>query len=1046
MKIIGAVAADVSANFFHSFGEHSERQHHAPEDFDYDQAAAGLAAAQANLTAASANIVTNTDDLAALAIVVAAKADQTTVAALTTVVGTNETTVDTLTAVVGTKGDQATLDEVNELAGDLDKFINVPTKTLVHEDDHIIKAANLRVEAIDDPAPTDSLPAGLFFTKGCCSENLTLLDDGRVDGTFSFDDPAENDNSTLRSTFMFGGQNGQSAADRHTYDGVTLVGQERFDDGGSARADEQQTHKQTLFLRASPDQANIYIESRGKNNNVHMVDIRSAGNNAVIIDKDGILAADEARVTHLTCNTIDQVNAQEDVRFTLDDNHALKFYGQTPNQATDNYNLRLNANGADGFFRIIMDKSAQSASDYITVRRGTGNDMEILNVLGNDGTWRIPPGTPVVGQPSRTNAAQGGSSVYDPNSVYIGNSRYSYDMSNRLVQLHKLKDDHIPVYLQAHVSENDLPSGHGLEHMTINKWVDFARTHLSDDALNVHDVFPYTNADWDTADAPNPTLTAAYNAMSTDLTTAENDIDANEAAIGRMSNPRQIYVDVSRTETYTESGSKENPFKTLQGAMSEFLVVGATTDYIFILSPGVYNVGSGIDLQMGSTTQAFAIEGCEGVEIRASSITDNIFYLRAFKSVTFRKCRFKTGKYGLYTRQCLGVTVIDCTFLYLGSTGSPTVHNFANTQAQQANHWAGTNTSDGGAMRLREASVVVVKGNYVWRCLRGIRIQDVGHSTLNLPSLIAHNRINETLESAIYLANGNYQFDNNGVYGCSHVTVTGNRIQRPYNNGILVVASKYCDISNNQIFESANAGIQQWHSVDCTYKGNYLFGCNAIEHNGIGNLGDAWGNIVIDGNAGIGTTSGEKIGTVIGNTTVKAGQGRAASVINIRLSVTYPGTAYEFLADLNTSDAADQLFNPASETVVTQFYRKSEVDALVNSIEAPVKGFYLVENDAPNQSQNTAVQLPDGVNEIYISTSHQDGNWYFKMPVNPPDNCRIVAVCGKPSNSCQLTLYFSVKFYPNGPANSWQGFHGNSGRIHTFIWDAQSGDEYWVGY
>ena len=225
-----------------------------------------------------------------------------------------------------------------------------------------------------------------------------------------------------------------------------------------------------------------------------------------------------------------------------------------------------------------------------------------------------------------------------------------------------------------------------------------------------------------------------------------------------------------------------------------------------------------------------------------------------------------------------------------------------------------------------------------------------------------------------------------------------------------------------------------------------MFGCNAIEHNGIGNLGDAWGNIVIDGNAGIGTTSGEKIGTVIGNTTVKAGQGRAASVINIRLSVTYPGTAYEFLADLNTSDAADQLFNPASETVVTQFYRKSEVDALVNSIEAPVKGFYLVENDAPNQSQNTAVQLPDGVNEIYISTSHQDGNWYFKMPVNPPDNCRIVAVCGKPSNSCQLTLYFSVKFYPNGPANSWQGFHGNSGRIHTFIWDAQSGDEYWVGY
>ena len=72
---------------------------------------------------------------------------------------------------------------------------------------------------------------------------------------------------------------------------------------------------------------------------------------------------------------------------------------------------------------------------------------------------------------------------------------------------------------------------------------------------------------------------------------------------------------------------------------------------------------------------------------------------------------------------------------------------------------------------------------------------------------------------------------------------------------------------------------------------------------------------------------------MIGNTTVNAKQGRAASVINIRLldaGTPYPGSAYEFVADLNTSDAAeaDQLFNPASETVVTQFYRKSEVDSI----------------------------------------------------------------------------------------------------------------------
>ena len=291
-----------------------------------------------------------------------------------------------------------------------------------------------------------------------------------------------------------------------------------------------------------------------------------------------------------------------------------------------------------------------------------------------------------------------------------------------------------------------------------------------------------------------------------------------------MTNPRQIYVDGSRTETYTETGSIDKPYKLLQDAMSEFLVVGATTNYVFILRPSVYNVGSGIDLQMGSTTQGFAIEGCDGVEIRCTDITTNIMYLRAFKSVTIRNCKFRTGKYGLYTRQCLGVEVSGCTFLYCGSTGSPYVHNFNTSQTQQANHWAGTNTSDGGAMRLREASFVIVKDNYVWRVARGIRIQDVGHASLNTPSLIVNNRINDSLESAIYCASGSYAFADNGVYGCTHVTITGNRIQRPYNNGILVIGSRFVDVTNNVIFESANAGIQQYVQLI----NNYLYNCTGM--------------------------------------------------------------------------------------------------------------------------------------------------------------------------------------------------------------------------
>ena len=88
--------------------------------------------------------------------------------------------------------------------------------------------------------------------------------------------------------------------------------------------------------------------------------------------------------------------------------------------------MRVRGNGLDGVFGIIMDKG----SNYITIRNGFGASAQIVNEMRSDGTWRVPPLAPAVGQPSRTDAAQSGSAVLDPNSLYIGNSRYSYDMSN----------------------------------------------------------------------------------------------------------------------------------------------------------------------------------------------------------------------------------------------------------------------------------------------------------------------------------------------------------------------------------------------------------------------------------------------------------------------------------------------------------------------------------------------------------------------------------------------------------------------------------------
>ena len=64
MKIIGAVNADVSSDFFHSFGEHTEVQHHAPDDFDYDQTVAQIVQAEQSLQAIQPQVAANTADIA----------------------------------------------------------------------------------------------------------------------------------------------------------------------------------------------------------------------------------------------------------------------------------------------------------------------------------------------------------------------------------------------------------------------------------------------------------------------------------------------------------------------------------------------------------------------------------------------------------------------------------------------------------------------------------------------------------------------------------------------------------------------------------------------------------------------------------------------------------------------------------------------------------------------------------------------------------------------------------------------------------------------
>ena len=148
---------------------------------------------------------------------------------------------------------------------------------------------------------------------------------------------------------------------------------------------------------------------------------------------------------------------------------------------------------------------------------------------------------------------------------------------------------------------------------------------------------------------------------------------------------------------------------------------------------------------------------------------------------------------------------------------------------------AGSDTSDGGACRIRSCTTVTVQGCSVDYCARGLRIQDCGSSAT--ASIVSGNKVYRTLESAIYLAAGSYT----GSDGCTNFQITSNNVFEPTNNGILVIGGKHNTVQGNNIVRSANAGIMQWHSLDCRIVGNSLYDCNRLVHNGVGAAaGDAW--------------------------------------------------------------------------------------------------------------------------------------------------------------------------------------------------------------
>merc|ERR1711969_321209 len=92
-----------------------------------------------------------------------------------------------------------------------------------------------------------------------------------------------------------------------------------------------------------------------------------------------------------------------------------------------------------------------------------------------------------------------GSAAFHDASVYIGDARFSWDRAARTMHLDRLKNTGIPAYLVAQgFTANDMPASHpAFTDLGAHGWLALARDFTNDHSLQLKDVFPPANSDWE---------------------------------------------------------------------------------------------------------------------------------------------------------------------------------------------------------------------------------------------------------------------------------------------------------------------------------------------------------------------------------------------------------------------------------------------------------------------------------------------------------------------------------------------------------------------
>ena len=373
---------------------------------------------------------------------------------------------------------------------------------------------------------------------------------------------------------------------------------------------------------------------------------------------------------------------------------------------------------------------------------------------------------------------------------------------------------------------------------------------------NILDYAQYNNGEWYYVTAAG---TQTLNGVATDLgindqirfNSISNDWDVirdTNAKIAEIESSAldqyDIHVDGSYTGTI-RTGSSVHPYVDLNVAIAsssphnsifikgEILVPNSPTD-AFVLPHGLHFYGNdecviGYNSYDSTNGDVFYFDGTNNTQ-------DFIF-----NNITVKNA----GGYGLYIKMPLAITVENCTLTCNGWNGeglstvsaeSGGTLGYNSSQSSLQAFYAGSNASNGGAMRIQNSSNVNVISNIVYNNLRGIRVQDCG---INGGGFVSRNRSYNNIESGIYLAIGS-------AGGCQNVTVVNNYSGFNSNNGILIIGGINNKLAQNEIRGNWNAGVCNWGSGNLTLRDSALYDNNRSTYNGIGNVGDAKASIQIN--------------------------------------------------------------------------------------------------------------------------------------------------------------------------------------------------------